>query len=452
MGKYIYTKTNWIGGKTIGTADVMNNLEEGVYQANERLNNLNIASSSNDSFINVLDYGAKGDGVTDSGKFINDAINYAKANNIGAVYVPKGVYIIETPILIKDDVSFYGDGQNTILRQKNNTEILAVVNYESDFSDNTFVESNYNTTLRDFRIDGNKANNNTYVGGGSLTNNNGLILNRSHWSFITRVVIENCGRDGIILTGTSGDDWNKHCTTNHFTDCSVFKCGRYGVRLEDSANDNHFNNCQIGANAFDNVILIGGSNAFNNCTLWGSTGGHGVYIGCGQTLLRGCNIEGNAQCGVSIDAYGSHSLIFGCKFMSNSRSSENGYNHIYLGGESALPVENINIIGNMFLSSSQYADGDGSTNFCIGMESTHKGITINNNTVYYNNPGTAFNLDKQQIYGLQEFDVINNVTLINSTSRPSWADYTDFGKLYYEIDTGNLVYMNKVTSTWVTLG
>ena len=41
MGKYNYNKTNWIGGKTVGTADIMNNLEEGVYQAHEQLKNVN---------------------------------------------------------------------------------------------------------------------------------------------------------------------------------------------------------------------------------------------------------------------------------------------------------------------------------------------------------------------------------------------------------------------------
>lgn len=40
MGKYNYNKTNWIGGKTVGTADIMNNLEEGVYQAHEQLENV----------------------------------------------------------------------------------------------------------------------------------------------------------------------------------------------------------------------------------------------------------------------------------------------------------------------------------------------------------------------------------------------------------------------------
>ena len=40
MSEYKYTPTTWIGGKTIGTADVMNNIEDGIVKAHERLNNI----------------------------------------------------------------------------------------------------------------------------------------------------------------------------------------------------------------------------------------------------------------------------------------------------------------------------------------------------------------------------------------------------------------------------
>ena len=54
MGKYNYNKTNWIGGKTVGTADVMNNLEEGVYQAHEKLGEVDSQLEHNISEINNL--------------------------------------------------------------------------------------------------------------------------------------------------------------------------------------------------------------------------------------------------------------------------------------------------------------------------------------------------------------------------------------------------------------
>lgn len=35
MSEYKYKPTTWIGGKTIGTADVMNNIEDGIVKAHE---------------------------------------------------------------------------------------------------------------------------------------------------------------------------------------------------------------------------------------------------------------------------------------------------------------------------------------------------------------------------------------------------------------------------------
>ena len=41
MSEYKYKQTTWIGGKTIGTADVMNNIEDGIAKAHERLEDVN---------------------------------------------------------------------------------------------------------------------------------------------------------------------------------------------------------------------------------------------------------------------------------------------------------------------------------------------------------------------------------------------------------------------------
>lgn len=38
MANITYTPTNWIGGKTVGTADVMNNIEDGILLVYETVN------------------------------------------------------------------------------------------------------------------------------------------------------------------------------------------------------------------------------------------------------------------------------------------------------------------------------------------------------------------------------------------------------------------------------
>ena len=68
-----YTPTEWIPNRTIGTADVMNNIEKGIVDAHEKVDELD--SQIKDIVGNAKNYGAKGDGITDDTQAIKNAIN-----------------------------------------------------------------------------------------------------------------------------------------------------------------------------------------------------------------------------------------------------------------------------------------------------------------------------------------------------------------------------------------
>ena len=74
------------------------------------LDNGNVAELITDGAVNVKQFGAKGDGVTD------DTVAFRNAINSGyAVYVPKGHYILTEEIENTTGLTMYGDGEESVL-------------------------------------------------------------------------------------------------------------------------------------------------------------------------------------------------------------------------------------------------------------------------------------------------------------------------------------------------
>jgi polygalacturonase len=66
--------------------------------------------------VNVKDYGAKGDGVSDDVNAFQAAEDFVAAKGGGTVYVPSGVYIVSQPFYHRSFVTLTGDGDNSIIR------------------------------------------------------------------------------------------------------------------------------------------------------------------------------------------------------------------------------------------------------------------------------------------------------------------------------------------------
>jgi len=145
-----------------------------------------ISPFSTQRFVNVLDQGAKGDGVTDDTAAINSAINsLTSAPNGGTVFFPRGTYLC-ADVDVKTGVFLEGVGQGSILMASGNTTNGVVY-----FSGNK-------GGLNKLKIDGQAG---TYTATGISHSRTGGWGNT-----ITRVRIDNCsgvGSYSAIIRGTT---------------------------------------------------------------------------------------------------------------------------------------------------------------------------------------------------------------------------------------------------------
>ena len=81
---------------------------------------------------NVYDFGAKGDGVTDDWKAIQDTIDFVKSKGGGKVKFKAGKYLISKPLFISDYVYLEGEGATTEIHKiKGGTSVLSTtLNYQ----------------------------------------------------------------------------------------------------------------------------------------------------------------------------------------------------------------------------------------------------------------------------------------------------------------------------------
>ena len=323
-------------------------------------------------FINVKDYGAKGDGVSDDGKAIINAINASGEKNI--IYFPPGTYIIEnteiegyenTGIVIeKSNIILIGNNRNSILKSK--TGHLQVIS----------ISNSSNLTIKNLVIDGNAIN---YASGEHCIRINGTrnlkiinceIMNPSRYGIgfeggkNEEILIDSCyihdtGADGIDMKNF--DSLNNKITINN----NYF----YNIGLDQSLNyqaciDIRGTGVAITNNLAKNIGVsslfirmretteeqgIGGiKNIISNCILQGNqTGGTGTGINCYEgTEISNCEISGvsvgimvGLNCVVSnclitdvfdgIRTNGNNSIIHACIIKNSSanaiRISNDGY-------------------------------------------------------------------------------------------------------------------------------
>lgn len=146
--------------------------------------------------INVKDYGARGDGITNDTTGIQNAINYASANKIDEVYIPDGIYQInpDVKINLKNGISLIL-ADNAVLRSMASSRAnYAIINI-ADVS-------------------------NVHISGGSIIGDrtihegitgewgHGINIVGSNSVDIANIAISNCWGDGIYVDGSASQNFS----------------------------------------------------------------------------------------------------------------------------------------------------------------------------------------------------------------------------------------------------
>jgi hypothetical protein len=150
-------------------------------------NATNVTSDGNvQLFINVKDFGAKGDGVTDDTSAINRAYQDLKAKGKGKLYFPRGTFNVNL-VIDSSNVQIEGAGRDvTVL--KSNTLNSTILKTQGVNKDTNYIEQ---ITIKDLTIEGDTGK-----------TQKGLELINSRILNVVNVTIRNCKKsiytDGLI--------------------------------------------------------------------------------------------------------------------------------------------------------------------------------------------------------------------------------------------------------------
>ena len=109
----MYNKKEWVNGEII-TKEALNNIENGIVDLDRRMEILE--SIDIQDFINVKDFGAKGDGISDDTTAIQKALKIALTEGYVNIYFPKGVYMINGRLAVYHNTYLKLDSDAVIRR------------------------------------------------------------------------------------------------------------------------------------------------------------------------------------------------------------------------------------------------------------------------------------------------------------------------------------------------
>lgn len=271
------------------------------------------------NYIDVTDYGAKGDGNTNDTDAFIAALNASK-NSL--LFIPSGTYLVKNLPIIDNMVIIGNSAETTTLKLLNdasaNDSIFKTPNYDDLINTNS-TAGNYGFHIRELSLEGNvtKAGKGLQIYGHSFYLYNMFIHDfadggvESEWSdyagqppegeymesFFDKLRVYNCKKFGMRIRGPHD---------SHMTDCLIYNCYNYGLVVETSYGKyaatglrlNKFHAYSNGGSGIYCTATITGdcvASESNNSPYETNKGGYGIELHAGAEWcqLTNCDFSNN---------------------------------------------------------------------------------------------------------------------------------------------------------------
>jgi len=267
------------------------------------------------NFINVKDYGAQGDGVSDDTTAIAAAIAVG-----GIIYFPPGTYITST-ITLQNHTYLLGAGMRaSIIKLKNGTNNHAIINFVSP--NGVIANAEYCGVLN-LMVDGNKANQSGTSHGIFLSTFPLLTAATNDDDFDTHHIIQN-----VFINNALSDGFNasgRSATQLH--NVQAYACGVHGFS---PSFDTELVGCVSGTSGVEGFYLANSSVRLTNCKAFYAgqvtpSLGYGFHLVSATGIsLSSCEAQDNQASGYVLDT-GSQFTLSSCVADSNGTSSAGSY-------------------------------------------------------------------------------------------------------------------------------
>ena len=363
-----------------------------------------------DAAVNVKDFGAVGDGVTDDTTAIQAGLNSGN----GQIYFPSGnYYIAGSTLTVPDNVQIYGDGKNSLIS-------IDASGRSDPLSDHIFIAGS-NTIFRDLTIDGDRSDAIQEIRSIFIDNENNVSIDNVTFSnhgvgiwtgYADNIKITNCdftsdtSKVHIVTSGTASGYSSNLFVQNNF----------FGTTETEA----------IDINDKTRSVIIDANSFFNNHTGADADGTEVIDIGgttsCLDLVITNNRVNNNNAADSFVWAkLGSERVIVSGNTITNLKTS---------GGSSAVRISNskyIDVIGNSVVNATGLAvlEEESST-----VTSEHINISQN----------TCSNISGQGIFIDTHTTAPKDIVIDGNT----FSDLSSSSRCIYVIQADRIVISNNV--------